>query len=65
MLLDRFDMRGRPARVTGGAQRVRRALCEAIGKCAGGFDDLPGIDGATALQAQGGDAHSPVACQNG
>ena len=60
MFLDRFNMRGRTAVVTGGAQGIGRSICEALGECGARvvIADLegPGIDTAKALSAKGVDA---------
>jgi NAD(P)-dependent dehydrogenase (short-subunit alcohol dehydrogenase family) len=62
MFLDKFDMSGRSAVVTGGAQGIGRSICAALGECGARIiiADLegPGADTAAALKAKGVDAHA-------
>ena len=63
MFLEKFNLHGRIALVTGGAQGIGRAVCDVLGECGArvivaDLNDALGTGAATALRSQGIDAHS-------
>jgi NAD(P)-dependent dehydrogenase (short-subunit alcohol dehydrogenase family) len=63
MLREGFTMHGRTAVVTGGAQGIGRAVCEALGECGArviiaDLDDRLAADCAATLHSRGIDAHA-------